>query len=357
MPTYSSPFANTWQYSQNKNPFTSYGNPRTPQVNRQYAFPQHGGGLYPPSDDGGVTIGDPATGGASPPPLSPFPSTNYGAFTTPVTGFSPYVPSALQSDPATWRSRLSDNGQSAYNEAMRQLRIDQMRPPTEGTQEDYQNWQIQMQERANQIERDYEIAQKEYGQAWNEYVGAKAYNLIPYLGDQDRAYIENMVGAVVPGTQPVESTASDGTRADDRNLQLKDRWAAVRQGLEWGNSLFGNQTDPDPREQDRFEQSQQFLNEVANLGEQYGLRDTAHDFRRWQLNERAQAYNNLKSAYAPVLDERVVTLADTLFNPSQAGSAPSPMAQQLGGRYTRPNAGGNTGRQSANWAYRNSSLM
>jgi len=65
MPTYSSPFSNTWQYSQPQSPFrgravsSPFGNAR------QYAPPEHGGGLYPPLDDGGV-IGDPASGGASP---------------------------------------------------------------------------------------------------------------------------------------------------------------------------------------------------------------------------------------------------------------------------------------------------
>lgn len=348
MPTYSSPFGaqqsySAWNrpWSMAQMPYSGWGAPPLPQPqplpNSSWFNNPLPNGSYHPLPNA------PWFGGGTTAP-APFPAASYGQFQTPVTGFSPYVPSALQSDPTTWRTRLSDNGQQAYNEAMRQLRVSNLSPQAQA-------------EQMNQIERDYETAQQEYNQAWNEYVGAKAFNLIPFLGDQDRDYIANMVGATVPGTQPVTDTPSDGTRAADRNLQLADRWAAVRQGLEWGNQLFGNPVDPDPRTQDRFEQSQQFLDKVADIGEQYGLKDTAHDFRRWQLQERASAYNNLRSAYAPLLDERVLALGDTLFNPSQAGSAPSPMAQQLGGRYTRPNAGGNTGRQSANWAYRNSSLM
>lgn len=299
----------------------------------------------------------PAPTTPAPPPAptySPYPNMNEGGFHSPMTGYTPYVPQAATTNAAGWRQSLGDDGQTAYNEAMRQLRADQARPPDFGSDAEYKEWNAGMVDRQNDIERSYEQAQKDYNTAWNEYVAMRSSSLLPFLGDQDRSYLQSVMNAAVPNAPQATATPSDGTRAADRNLYSLDRMRALRRGMEWGSQFFSGEADPDPRAVDRLEQNQQYLNEAMGIAERTAGRDTEHDLRRYQVQQRGNDWNTLNAAYAEQVDPRIQALANSIVNPSGSGQTMSPMAQQLGARTSA--TGNNQGRRAGDWAWRNMTL-
>lgn len=192
-------------------------------------------------------------------------------------------------------------------------------------------------------------------QAWDEYV-ATAYNqLLPYLGVDDFARAREQLAAWDPslaeGSYAVSLTNPEGqwTRSADRANFTADRWSALQQGIEMGNSIFAETEDPDSAAYDPLEDAQRYLQRVVELGQEYAIEDPTREMSRYATQDRAKAWMDLNSAYGHI-DPRVLELGNMLYNPTQRTAPTSPRAF-MGGRYSWEPRGSDA--YSADWAYQN----
>lgn len=144
-----------------------------------------------------------------------------------------------------------------------------------------------------------------------------------------------------------------GARAD-AFYNRADRWDTIERGWDTArNTLFGGVADPsgweDDGNTDAYEAADNWFRQVIEAGRDYGLDEGQQQRSRWQERDFQNRMQQLAELGSGV-DENIYSLGMRLLNPSNYGTAQSPMQFRLGTYGSMPASGSG---YNANYGYRN----